>query len=74
MEKIRKGDDVVVVTGKDKRKRGTVLRRAGGEHVLVEGVNRATKHGNPHPHKGKAGGIVAKEQPVHPPQTGGLID
>ena len=65
MEKIRKGDDVVVITGKDKGKRGTVLRRVDDEHVLVEGVNRAKKHVKPNPVKGVAGGIVDKDMPIH---------
>jgi len=65
MEKIRKGDEVVVITGKDKGKRGTVLRRVGDEHVLVEGVNRAKKHVKPNPVKGVVGGIVEKEMPLH---------
>ena len=65
MEKIRKGDEVVVVTGKDKGRRGTVLRRVGEEHVLVEGVNRAKKHVKPNPMKGQAGGIVDKDMPIH---------
>ena len=65
MEKIRKGDEVVVVTGKDKGRRGTVLRRIGEEHVLVEGVNRAKKHVKPNPIKGQAGGIVDKDMPIH---------
>jgi large subunit ribosomal protein L24 len=65
MEKIRKGDDVVVVTGKDKGKRGTVLARVGEEHLLVEGVNRAKKHVKPNPMKGQAGGIVDKDMPIH---------
>ncbi len=65
MEKIRKGDEVVVVTGKDKGKRGTVLRRVDDEHVLVEGVNRAKKHVKPNPVKGEAGGIVDKDMPIH---------
>jgi large subunit ribosomal protein L24 len=65
MEKIRKGDEVVVVTGKDKGKRGTVLRRVDDEHVLVEGVNRAKKHVKPNPVKGVAGGIVDKDMPIH---------
>ncbi len=65
MEKIRKGDDVVVITGKDKGKRGTVLGRVGEEHVLVEGVNRAKKHVKPNPVKGVAGGIVDKDMPIH---------
>jgi large subunit ribosomal protein L24 len=65
MEKIRKGDEVVVITGKDKGKRGTVLRRIDEEHVLVEGVNRAKKHVKPNPMKGVAGGIVDKDMPIH---------
>jgi large subunit ribosomal protein L24 len=65
MEKIRKGDEIVVITGKDKGKRGTVLRRVDAEHVLVEGVNRAKKHVKPNPVKGVAGGIVDKDMPIH---------
>ena len=65
MNKIRKNDEVVVITGKDKGKRGTVLRRVDDEHVLVEGVNRAKKHVKPNPMKGVAGGIVDKDMPIH---------
>ena len=65
MEKIRKGDEVVVITGKDKGKRGTVLLRVGEDHVVVEGVNRAKKHVKPNPMKGVAGGIVDKDMPIH---------
>ena len=65
MEKIRKGDDVVVVTGKDKGKRGTVLRRVDADHLLVEGVNRVKKHQRPNPMKGLTGGIVEKDMPIH---------
>jgi large subunit ribosomal protein L24 len=65
MEKIRKGDDVIVTTGKDKGKRGTVLRRVDDDHVLIEGVNRAKKHMKPNPVKGVAGGIVDKDMPIH---------
>jgi large subunit ribosomal protein L24 len=64
MEKIRKGDEVVVITGKDKGKRGTVLSRVDAERVLVEGVNRAKKHVKPNPVKGVAGGIVDKDMPI----------
>lgn len=64
MEKIRKGDEVVVITGKDKGKRGTVLSRVDVDHVLVEGVNRAKKHVKPNPVKGVAGGIVDKDMPI----------
>lgn len=65
MEKIRKGDDVVVITGKDKGKRGTVLRRVDADHLLVEGVNRVKKHQRPNPMKGLTGGIVEKDMPIH---------
>ncbi len=65
MEKIRKGDEVVVITGKDKGKRGTVVLRVDDEHVVVEGVNRAKKHVKPNPMKGVAGGIVDKDMPIH---------
>ncbi|WP_306605516.1 50S ribosomal protein L24 [Azonexus sp.] len=65
MEKIRKGDEVVVITGKDKGKRGTVLRRVDDEHLLVEGVNRAKKHVKPNPINGVQGGIVDKDMPIH---------
>ena len=65
MEKIRKGDDVVITTGKDKGKRGTVLRRVDAERVVVEGVNRVKKHVKPNPVKGVAGGVVDKDMPLH---------
>jgi large subunit ribosomal protein L24 len=64
MQKIRKGDDVVVTTGRDRGKRGTVLRLIG-EHVLVEGANRVKKHQRPNPMKGVTGGIIEKEMPLH---------
>lgn len=63
MNKIRKGDEVAVLTGKDKGKRGTVLRILEGA-VLVEGVNRVKKHVRPNPMKGQIGGIVEKEMPI----------
>ena len=65
MEKIRKGDQVVVTTGKDKGKKGTVLRVFEDGKVLVEGVNRVKKHQRPNPVKGQTGGIVDKEMPIH---------
>lgn len=65
MNKIRKGDEVVVLAGKDKGKRGTVLRLVDAERVVVEGVNRVKKHTRPNPVKGLVGGIVEKEMPVH---------
>lgn len=63
--KIRKGDDVIVLTGKDKGKRGTVLRKLDDERVLVENVNMAKKHVKPNPMKGEQGGIVEKEMALH---------
>ena len=66
MSKIKKGDQVVVVTGKDKGKRGTVLRvNPEVERVLVEGINRVKKHTKPNPMKGTTGGILEKEMPIH---------
>jgi large subunit ribosomal protein L24 len=65
MERIRKGDEVVVIAGRDKGKRGTVLRRVDDERVVVEGVNRVKKHARPNPMKGQQGGIVDKDMPIH---------
>jgi large subunit ribosomal protein L24 len=65
MQRIRKGDEVVVLAGRDKGKRGTVLRRVDAERVVVEGVNRVKKHQRPNPMKGQTGGIVDKDMPIH---------
>ena len=65
MLRIRKGDEVVVLAGRDKGKRGTVLRRVDAEHVVVEGVNRVKKHQRPNPMKGVTGGIVDRDLPIH---------
>ena len=65
MKRIRKGDEVVVLSGRDKGKRGTVLRRIDAQHVVVEGVNRVKKHQRPNPMKGEQGGIVDKDMPIH---------
>ena len=65
MQKIRKGDDVMVIAGRDKGKRGTVLRRVDKSHIVVEGVNRVKKHQRPNPMKGLQGGIVDKDMPIH---------
>jgi large subunit ribosomal protein L24 len=65
MQRIRKGDEVVVITGRDKGKRGTVLRRVNAEYLVVEGVNRVKKHQRPNPMKGVTAGIVDKDMPVH---------
>jgi len=64
MEKIRKGDEVVVIAGRDKGKRGTVLRRVDETHLVVEGVNMVKKNQRPNPMKGLAGGIVDKAMPI----------
>ena len=65
MQRIRKGDEVIVLAGRDKGKRGTVLRRVDAEHVVVEGVNRVKKHQRPNPMKGVTGGIVDRDLPIH---------
>lgn len=65
MQKIRKGDDVIVIAGRDKGKRGMVLRRIDKEHVVVEGINKVKKHVRPNPMKGETGGIVDKALPIH---------
>ena len=65
MHRIRKGDEVVVITGRDKGKRGTVLRRVNAEFLVIEGVNRVKKHMRPNPMKGVTGGIVDKDMPIH---------
>ena len=63
MQKIRKGDDVIVLTGKDKGKRGAVLRVLDGK-LIVEGVNVVKKHQKPNPVKGVQGGVVEKTMPI----------
>jgi large subunit ribosomal protein L24 len=70
MRKIKKGDDVVVLTGRDKGKRGTVLRVVDEEHVLVENVNLVKKHQKGNPQRGVANGIVDKEMPLHVSNVG----
>jgi large subunit ribosomal protein L24 len=65
MNKIRKGDEVIVLTGRDKGKRGTVAARIDADHLEVEGVNLVKKHVKPNPMKGATGGIVSKTMPIH---------
>jgi large subunit ribosomal protein L24 len=65
MKRIRKGDEVVVIAGKDKGRRGNVLRVYGDERVLVENVNVARKHQRANPNAGVPGGIIEKEMPLH---------
>jgi len=63
--KIKRNDTVEVIAGKDKGKRGAVLRVLGENYLLVEGANNVKKHQKPNPMKGTTGGIVAKEMPIH---------
>ena len=65
MEKIRKGDEVIVIAGKDKGKRGAVLQRVDAEHLVIDGVNRVKKHVKPNPVKGVVGGVIDKDMPLH---------
>jgi len=65
MNKIRKGDQVIVLTGRDKGKRGTVARRVDDDYIVVEGVNVVKKHVKPNPLKGTTGGVVDKTMPIH---------
>lgn len=64
MQKIKKGDEVISISGKDKGKRGTVLRVIADSKVIVEGINRVKKHMKPNPMKGQVGGIVDKDMPL----------
>jgi large subunit ribosomal protein L24 len=65
MNKIRKGDQVIVTTGRDKGKRGTVTQRVDEERIVVDGVNVVKKHVKPNPLKGTTGGVVDKTMPIH---------
>ena len=65
MRKIKKGDNVVVITGRDKGKRGDVTKIVDAEHVVVAGINQVKKHQRPNPMKNEQGGIVNKDMPIH---------
>ena len=65
MNKIRKGDEVIVIAGRDKDKRGKVVLRSDEERLVVEGVNLVKKHAKPNPMKGITGGIIDKTMPIH---------
>lgn len=65
MNRIRKGDEVIVVTGKDKGRRGVILKFSGEDRVLVEGINLVKKHQKGDPKTGQQGGIIDKEMPIH---------
>ncbi len=65
MNKIRKGDEVIVIAGRDKGKRGKVLSRTDATRLVVEGVNIVKKHAKPNPMRGETGGIIEKTMPIH---------
>jgi len=65
MNKIRTGDEVIVITGRDKGKRGKVSLRATDSHVVIDGINIVKKHAKPNPMKGTTGGIIEKAMPIH---------
>ncbi len=65
MNKIRKGDEVIVIAGRDKGKRGTVTQRVSAERVVVEGINLVKKHVKPNPMRGETGGVREKAMPIH---------
>ena len=65
MQKLKKGDDVIVITGKDRGKRGSIIRTDGFDYIIVQGVNSVKKHQKPNPAEGSAGGIVDREMPIH---------
>jgi large subunit ribosomal protein L24 len=65
MRKIKKGDNVVVIAGRDKGKRGDVAQIVDDSHVVVNGINAMKKHAKPNPMKNQPGGIISKEVPIH---------
>lgn len=65
MKKLRKGDDVIVISGKDKGKRGTIVKINSDDRVIVQGINLVKKHQKPNSSTGTSGGIIDKEMPIH---------
>ena len=65
MRKIKKGDGIIVIAGRDKGKRGDVTQIVDAEHVIVAGINQVKKHQRPNPMKGEQGGIVSIDAPIH---------
>ncbi|AKH39071.1 MULTISPECIES: 50S ribosomal protein L24 [Nitrosomonas] len=65
MKKIKKGDEIIVRCGKDKGKRGTVLRYVTDNYIVIQGLNMFKKHVKPNPTKGTVGGITEFEKPIH---------
>lgn len=70
MNRIKKGDEVIVLTGKDKGRRGNVIRVMEDDRVLVENINMAKRHTKANPQAGVAGGIIEKEMPLHASNVG----
>jgi large subunit ribosomal protein L24 len=66
MNRIRKGDDVIVIAGKDKGKQGSVLHVRADGHLIVSDVNMVKRHTKPNPNRGQPGGIIEKEMPIDP--------
>ena len=65
LQRLKTGDDVIVIAGKDKGRRGSVSRIVSEDRIVVEGINMAKKHVKPNPNAGVAGGIVEQEMPIH---------
>ena len=65
MNKLRKGDEIIVITGRDKGKRGTITLRQDDSHLVIDGINTVKKHTKPNPMAGTTGGIVDKTMPIH---------
>ena len=65
MNKLRKGDEIIVITGRDKGKRGTIALRQDDSHLVIDGINMVKKHTKPNPMAGTTGGIVDKTMPIH---------
>lgn len=65
MRRIKKGDEVILIAGKDKGRRGNVIRLIGGDRLLVEGVNMVKRHTRPNPTRNIPGGIIEREASVH---------
>ena len=65
MKKLIKGDEVIVIAGKDKGKKGVVTERSGNDRLIVEGINQVKKHQKPNPNNNETGGIVSKSMPIH---------
>jgi len=65
MNKLRRGDEIIVIAGRDKGKRGTITRRKDNAYVVIEGINMVTKHVKPNPMKGTTGGRVQQAMPIH---------